>query len=330
MEQKWCRNCRSPLSGGRFCPYCGFDNLRNDQYARVPPAYGGNQPAGYEGTVPLDPGGQQVPCAETLPLGGGQSPIHGRAQGGEGQPFSTAPVEPGAVYTAPIPVARNQAGPAATPVTKSRRVRKLPILLLALVCLAAVLLFPKEEKEAPGVTPLAQTAKPSLPAQERLIFEYEAEDLSVTVNENREVTITASNLPLRGQYTVNLPYIPDKTYEFEWAVYAYTPTRTVEFTTHHVKRRQEPENMVIPLSDMTTALYMPNEGGDVFFCIWGVPVDMTHGSNSITWTCTLPEYYPDAPDKPFPVDLSGFTGFEVVVSEYGEPTNKIHRKYTVE
>lgn len=254
------------------------------------------------------------------------------------QAIYTQPMDRPTIYTAPlerpqdperwIPV-QNQPVSGNNQTVPGKRVRKLPILLAVLVCLVGFFLFSGMDKKTEAILPpVPMPERTEAPAQARLIFEYRAEDLSVTVTENREVTVTVKNLPLREQYTVNLSHTPENTVEFDWSLYAYSPGMTLRFRTYHAKRGYEQSNQVVTLDDMQTTLFM-EEKENQYFNVQGVPLEMAHDANSITWTCTLPEEWPAVPGRAFPVDPECFTGFMVKAEEYGNYYNRVGRKYEV-
>lgn len=202
--------------------------------------------------------------------------------------------------------------------TRPRRVRKLPILLAVFALAAVCLLTGKSDKEEPVSAPMDVTTPVEI-TQER-IFSFEESDLLVTVDENRVLTVTARNLPLWDTYTVNRSSLPDNSYEYHWNVTCYTPGLHLQFRTYHVKVPKEPENVEKSMADMKSGLFMTNGRGDndKFFNVSGVKTYMTYGEDSITWSATIPETTDYDPNKPFPVALDSFTGFEIDVAEYRE------------
>ena len=155
-----------------------------------------------------------------------------------------------------------------------------------------------------------------------LIFEYEAEDFSFWVNENLELTVIISNLPLRQQYTVNLPQTPNKEHEFSWTLYAYSPARTMRFVTYYAKDDIKPAKQVVRLEDMTSSVYMTRENDrETYDYQHNIPLKLSSTSDAVIWTCKLPE-------GAFPIDPAGFTGFKVQTYDCGNP-EKIIRRYEV-
>lgn len=300
-----CPKCMKPVSGGRFCPHCGHDLLQG------------------------------------LP--------------GQGQSFYTAPVEPNGFYTAPVrrpepePVHEEPVPSAPQPVTKPGRVRKLPILLGAAACLAVFLFFPKEEEPVAVMEPLQmpeftmpEITVPEVTMPEATeppigwspIFQYEAEDLTVTVDHDRVMTITVRNLDIREDYRVNRPESEDYQTEYGWYLYGYGKERSIMVGTNHVFKAGENEGTkTIPIDDMHHGFFMTKgpyeEGYETYYEMprAKMPVEMTHDDTSITWKVTIPESNPNVEKERFPLSLDSFTRFRVMTRDID--SGKTEREYMV-
>lgn len=308
----------------------------------------GYQPPAYP---PQSGGAEEI--GHTIPLEG--LPGHKAAE----RICYTAPIDRDALYTAPVQVQEpairtsaelvqqtnlqppvetvqqpevvDQPAAPAAPQQKKKTDRGsiIPIFLGAVVVFLLMLLFPggKIPETAPSGMTAAVPEGPvtarsaTVPVKEgALIFVYETEDFSFWVNENLELTAIIRNLPLRQQYTVNLPQTPNKEHEFSWTLYAYSPTRTMRFVTYYAKNDIKPAKQVISLEDMTTSLYMTRENDpETYDYVHDIPLQMSRTANAIIWTCKLPE-------ASLPIDPAGFTGFKVQTYDCGNP-EKIIRRY---
>lgn len=303
------------------------------------------------GHAPRSGGAEEI--GHTIPLEG----LSGHT--GTGRICYTTPIDRDALYTAPVQIQEPDIQPSVEPVQqemdfqpqaetiqksevidrspsppqkkKAEEGSKIPIVLGVVLLLLSMTLFAatKKTETKPSAMTVAAPAdttpstEATVPVKEgTLIFEYEAEDFSFWVNENLELTVIISNLPLRQQYTVNLPQTPNKEHEFSWTLYAYSPARTMRFVTYYAKDDIKPAKQVVRLEDMTSSVYMTRENDrETYDYQHNIPLMLSSTSDAVIWTCKLPE-------GAFPIDPAGFTGFKVQTYDCGNP-EKIIRRYEV-
>lgn len=252
------------------------------------------------------------------------------------------------VYTQPkweeTPREESKTGP--QPVTQSKRVRKLPILLAAVVVLGAMLLL-KEKDPEKTVKPVEYTmpqfekpkatvpkaTEPEIREPESthpevteasdgwLIFSYTAPDVVVTMDSNNVLTVTVKELTLKDSYRVNLPDSKKWDVEYGWFVNMYQDDRVMSTLMVHSKPSDEEPAATIRLEDMRPMLYLDKGASDpsgAMYAIHDVKVGLSYDDSSITWQCIVPREDPWNEGEPFPIDIREVDRITVTVKDKRE------------
>ena len=213
---------------------------------------------------------------------------------------------------------------------------------------------PTEETVPEGTLPDGSLPIVKVPTENGVKFI--GDGLKITVENERELTVTLSNIEVQDSYLTDRADSSDGAMEYSWEVQFHSTDDVIPFNLATSCYAFQPgRELNLPVSSMQTSLWVAYPGTNYWHVIQSLTdegkaeyVDPTvsYTPDSITWQITIPEEYLDMEweeidalkdsgategwiTAEFPFDYEGFLRFQVEIRNFPEELFE-NRIYTVQ